>query len=182
MLIITSSGTNSLFFVFFQIGLYNFSETRWPFSKNMSYFPFVVRSFIPAYLYKKAERLKEGFWRQDDLAYYRVECALHIYGRGPGVVVSTTAFRVRVPGSFPGLGGLKETKMFFLHPLVKLSIVGSLRDREVACSASDLQDLYFASCIWRAVSSHHLQEVLLAQFLDNHVKNKRYVTQIQNGR
>ena len=32
--------------------------------------------------------------------------------------------------SCPGLGGLKETKMFFSHPLVKLSIVGSLRDRE----------------------------------------------------
>ena len=37
------------------------------------------------------------------------------------------------------LGGLKETKMFFHRPLVKLSIVGSLRDREVASSASDLQ-------------------------------------------
>ena len=31
------------------------------------------------------------------------------------------------------------TKMFLPHPLVKLGIVGSLRDREVACSASDLQ-------------------------------------------
>ena len=54
--------------------------------------------------------------------------------------------------------------MFLLHPLVKLSIVGSLRDREVAYSASDLQDLNFESCVWRAVSSHHPQEVLLAQF------------------
>ena len=35
--------------------------------------------------------------------------------------------------SIPGLGGLKETKMFPLHPRVKVSIVGSLRDREVAC-------------------------------------------------
>ena len=42
-------------------------------------------------------------------------------------------------GLFPGLGGLKETKIFLSHPLVKLSIVGSLRDREVACSVSDLQ-------------------------------------------
>ena len=70
--------------------------------------------------------------------------------RGPGVVVSTAAFHTRLRGSFPGLGGLKETKMFRLHSLVKLSIVGSLRDREVlsvtetphntqvACSASDL--------------------------------------------
>ena len=39
----------------------------------------------------------------------------------------------------PGLGGLKETKMFLPHPRVKPSIVGSLRDQEVACSASDRQ-------------------------------------------
>ena len=57
--------------------------------------------------------------------------------------------------------------MFLPHPLVKLSIVESLRDREVACSASDLQGLNFASCVWRAVSSkssHYPQEVLQAQF------------------
>ena len=85
-------------------------------------------------------------------------------GGGPRVVVSTAAFHARVRGSFPGLGGLEETKMFLPHPLRKLSIVGSLRDREVACSATDLQGLNFESCAWRAVSSHHSQEVLLAQF------------------
>ena len=58
-----------------------------------------------------------------------------MWGGGPRVVVSTAAFRARVRGSFPGLGGLKETKMYFPHPLVKLSIAGSLRDQEVACSA-----------------------------------------------
>ena len=31
-------------------------------------------------------------------------------GGGPRVVVSTAAFHVRVRGSVPGLGGLKETK------------------------------------------------------------------------
>ena len=36
-------------------------------------------------------------------------------------------------------GGLKETKMFLPHPRVKVSIVGSLRDQEVACPASDRQ-------------------------------------------
>ena len=41
--------------------------------------------------------------------------------------------------SVPGLGGLKETVMFLPHPRVKVSIVGSLRDQEVACSASDRQ-------------------------------------------
>ena len=57
--------------------------------------------------------------------------------------------------------------MFLPHPRVKVSIVGSLRDREVACSASDRQGLNFESCVWRTVSSqssHHPQEVLLARF------------------
>ena len=88
-------------------------------------------------------------------------------GGGPRVVVSTAAFHARVRGSVPGLGGLKETKMFLPHPRVKLSIVGSLRDREVACLDSDRQGSNFESCVWRAVSSrssHHPQEVLLAQF------------------
>ena len=69
---------------------------------------------------------------------------------GPRVVVSTAAFQAR--------------KMFLRHPLVKLSIVGGLRDREVACLASDLQGLNFESCVWRAMSSHHPLEFLLAQF------------------
>ena len=89
------------------------------------------------------------------------------WGGGPRVVVSTAAFHARVWGSVPGLGGLKETKMFLSHPRVKVSIVGSLRDREVACSASDRQGSNFESCVWRTVSSqssHHPQEVLLAQF------------------
>ena len=82
-------------------------------------------------------------------------------------MVSTAAFHARVRGSVPGLGGLKETKMFLPHPRVKVSIVGSLHDREVACSASDRQGSNFESCVWRTVSSqssHHPQEVLLAQF------------------
>ena len=57
--------------------------------------------------------------------------------------------------------------MLLPHPLVKLSIVGSLRDREAACLASCIQGLNFESCIWRAVPSHsphHPQEVILAQF------------------
>ena len=88
-------------------------------------------------------------------------------GGGPRVVVSIAAFHARVRGSVLGLGGLKETKMFLPHPRVKVSIEGSLRDREVACSASDRQGSNFESCVWRTVSyqsSHHPQEVLLAQF------------------
>ena len=49
-------------------------------------------------------------------------------GGGPRVVVSTAAFHARVRGSVPGLGSLKETKMFPPHPRVKVNIVGSLRD------------------------------------------------------
>ena len=88
-------------------------------------------------------------------------------GGGPRVVVSTAAFHARARGSVPGLGGFKETKMFLPHPRVKVSIVGSLCDRDVACSASDRQGSNFESCVWRTVSSHsshHPQEVLLAQF------------------
>ena len=88
-------------------------------------------------------------------------------GGAPRVVVSTAAFHARVRGSVPGLGGLKEKKLFLPHPRVKVSIVGSLRDREVACTGSDRQGSIFESCVWRTVSSqssHHPQEVLLAQF------------------
>ena len=89
-------------------------------------------------------------------------------GGGPRVVVSTAAFHARVRGSVPGLGGLEENKNKIIsHPRVKVSIVGSHRDREVACSASDRQVSYFESCVWRTVSSqssHHPEEVLLAQF------------------
>ena len=84
------------------------------------------------------------------------------WGGGHRVVVSTA----RVRESIPCLGGLKENKMFFSHPRVKLSFVGSLCDRDVACSASDRQGSNFEACVWRTVSSHsphHPQEVLLAQ-------------------
>ena len=100
-------------------------------------------------------------------SYNALEGSGGMLGGGHRVVVSTAAFHARVRGSVPGLGGLKETKMFLPHPRVKVSIAGSLRDREVACSASDLQGSNFESCVWRTVSSqssHHPQEVLLAQF------------------
>ena len=82
-------------------------------------------------------------------------------------MVSTAAFHARIQGSVPGLSGLKETEIFLPHPCVKVSIVGILHDREVACSASDCQGSNFESCVWGTVSSqssHHPQEVLLAQF------------------
>ena len=39
--------------------------------------------------------------------------------------------------------------------------MGNLRDREVACLASDRQGSNFEPCVWRAVNP---QEVLLAKF------------------
>ena len=48
----------------------------------------------------------------------------NIQGGGPRVVVSTAAFHVKVRGSVPGLGGLKETKMFLPHPRVKIQYSG----------------------------------------------------------
>ena len=90
-----------------------------------------------------------------------------ILGSSQLSMVSTAAFHARARGSVPGFGSLKETKMFLPHPCVKLSIVGSFRDREVACSASDRQGSNFESCVYRTVSSHsshHPQEVLLAKF------------------
>ena len=82
-------------------------------------------------------------------------------------MASTAAFHARVCCLFPGLGGLKGTLIFLPHSLKKLSIVGSIRDREVSCSTSDLEGLNIESCVWRAVSfhsSHHPQEVFLVQF------------------
>ena len=106
-------------------------------------------------------------WIRVDGSESHTFCSKLPQGGGPRVVVSTAAFHARVRGSVPGLGGLKETKMFLPHPRLKVSIAGSLRDREVACSASDRQGSNFESCVWRTVSSqssHHPQEVLLAQF------------------
>ena len=80
-------------------------------------------------------------------------------------MVSTAAFHARVRGSVPGLGGLKETKNVS-SPSTCESVL-SLRDRDVACSASDRQGSAFESCVWRTVSSrssHHPQEVVLVQF------------------
>ena len=80
-------------------------------------------------------------------------------GGGPRVVVSTAAFHARVRGSVPGLGGLKKNKNISSSSTCE-SIVGSLRDQEVACSASDRARVRISN----PVSSHHPQEVFLAQF------------------
>ena len=78
-------------------------------------------------------------------AYLKRKQLLHYFGFAlqytlTRVVVSTAASHARVRGSVPGFpvsAVSKKQKMFLPHPRVKVSIVGSLRDREVACSASD---------------------------------------------
>ena len=62
---------------------------------------------------------------------------------------------------------LFQAWIYHCYPHPQVSIVESLCDREVACSASDRQGSNFESCVCRTVSSHsfhHPQEVLLAQF------------------
>ena len=67
---------------------------------------------------------------------------------GPRLVVSTVAFHARVRGSVPGLGGLKEIKNVSSPSTCETQYsVGSLCDREVACSASDRQGTNFESCL-----------------------------------
>ena len=59
---------------------------------------------------------------------------------------------------------IKETKYFFPAHSLRFNMVGSLRDREVVCSASDHQGSNFEFCGLRAVTSHsyhHPQEVIL---------------------
>ena len=61
-------------------------------------------------------------------------------GGTPGVVVKSACLgsrrsRVRTP---PGSSSCKETKCFFSAHSYIFNIVGSLRDRQVACSASNI--------------------------------------------
>ena len=119
-------------------------------------------------LFMSCSDFKCQFMFSTDSCFCSVAMPTHVLleGGGPRVVVSTAAFHARVRDSVPGLGGMKKTKTFLPHPRVKVSIVGSLRDREVACSASDRQGSNFESCVWRTVpsqSSHHPQGVILAQ-------------------
>ena len=94
------------------------------------------------------------FWRINSITMITVLKELKIYNdhRPKG--------RITWSGTFSQL-------VFFVLFVVFNDFRGSLRDREVACSASDRQGSNFESCVWRTVSSqssHHPQEVLLAQF------------------
>ena len=68
-------------------------------------------------------------------------------GGGPMIVVSTAAFHARGRGSFPGLGGVKETKMFLPHSLVTSVLWGA------SILGSSLQGLNFISYLEGCVIS-----------------------------
>ena len=73
-------------------------------------------------------------------------------------MVSTAAFHARARGFVSRSRRFKRNKN--VSSISTPKTMGSLRDREIAYLASDLQ----GSNVWRAVSSHHPQEVVLAQF------------------
>ena len=82
------------------------------------------------------------------------------------VVGSTAVFHARVRGSFTGLGGLKEAKMFLLHPLVKLRIVGGPPWPRGSVLGLRHPGFEFRvlECPVSSYSSYYLQEIILAQF------------------
>ena len=72
---------------------------------------------------------------------------LSVAGGGPRVVAISAAFTPEFWVRFSVSAVWKKRKLLLSHPRLKLSIVGSLRDREVAFSASDRQGSNFESCV-----------------------------------
>ena len=92
---------------------------------------------------------------------------LSFVGGGPRVVVSTAAFHARVRGSVPGLGGFKETKNVSFPSTCESQYCGEPPWPRGSVLGLRPPGLEFWILCWRTVSpqsSHHPQEVLLAQF------------------
>ena len=73
------------------------------------------------------------------------------------------AWKSDIAGLNPTLALEVSNQQNVFSPLTQFNIVGNLHDREVACSALDHQGSNFQSCVWRAMSSRHPQEVFLVQ-------------------
>ena len=102
------------------------------------------------------------YMKNEFISHYMI-----LSGGGARVVVSTAAFHARVRGSVPGLGGLKETKKVSSPSTCESQYCGGPPGPRGSVLGSDRQGSNFESCVWRTVSSqssHHPQEVLLAQF------------------
>ena len=54
--------------------------------------------------------------------------------------------------------------MFLPRFYVMIKKCGNIRDREVACSASDHPGSNFESCVWRAVSSNSLSHKFIRAY------------------
>ena len=108
-----------------------------------------------------------------DMAILHLPVKLHYY------TSKLQKSQPRKQGNWSGAGSMFDqravVKAAFLEsrrsraqiPLWHSSFKESNRGREVACSTSDRQGSDFEFCVWRAVSSHsshHPQEVFLAQF------------------
>ena len=53
---------------------------------------------------------------------------------------------------------ISETHYFF-YPLTRFSTVGSLGDRNIACSAADRHDSNFKYCVWMAVPTQQARDI-----------------------
>ena len=76
------------------------------------------------------------------------------YGGGPVAVVKVTCLQRRISRFLTSLWPSSWKEKNLPRSLINIQYCGSIRDREVVCSGS----------VWRAVPSHHPQEVLMAQF------------------
>ena len=86
--------------------------------------------------------------------------------RDPDAVVKAACLESRIPRARTPLwpSSFKDTKYFFHAHSLRFNIMRSIRDREVACSASDSHGPNFDSCIRSVVSyhsSHHRQDYKL---------------------
>ena len=72
-----------------------------------------------------------------------------LQGRGPSAVVNAACIgKLEIAGYEPHAGlQVSKNKIFLLRSLVMIQYCGNLRDREVACSASERQGSNFESFV-----------------------------------
>ena len=88
------------------------AEWTWQLANTSSWQAAIIRKKAPRY--SVLELCERAVFQSTKL---NTACLLN---GGDPRVVSTAVCQARARGSVAGLGGLKETKMFILHPLLKL--------------------------------------------------------------